>query len=187
MPCLAVHLAIAKKYLEKHPNEDKNEFILGSIAPDILNIDISDKINGVFTDKNSRHFGRNYETTNIVEYMKNKVDFNLFLKQNELDTSFKRAYYIHLLADYYFFGEYIKDEQLSIYPLNEVIKIGYNDYDLITPYLIKKYELEIPDSIKNLLSNKGEGEIKLLKLDLIDSFIEDMSNMNIFEEIKKVN
>ena len=34
MPCLAIHLAVAKKYLEKH-SEDSEEFILGTIAPDI--------------------------------------------------------------------------------------------------------------------------------------------------------
>ena len=35
MPCLAINLAIAKKYLENHPDENREDFILGTIAPDI--------------------------------------------------------------------------------------------------------------------------------------------------------
>ena len=34
MPALTIHLTIAKKYLENHPEEDKESFISGSIAPD---------------------------------------------------------------------------------------------------------------------------------------------------------
>ena len=74
MPCLAMHLAVAKKYLEKHPEENKEEFILGTIAPDINMPDINKYIKGVTDDKNSHHFGLNFKTDNIIEYMKKKVE-----------------------------------------------------------------------------------------------------------------
>ena len=186
MPCLAIHLAVAKKYLEKHNDENKEDFISGTIAPDINFPNINKYINGVSDDKNSHHFGLNYKTDNIIEYMKKKVDFNLFFEQNDINTSFLRAYFLHLLCDYYFFGEYISDEKLVNLSFDEAVKIGYNDYDLITPKLISKYGLEIPDQIKSIISRKGEGEIKILKEDIIDTFIDTMSNLDLYEEKKKV-
>ena len=186
MPCLAIHLAVAKKYLEKHNDENKEDFISGTIAPDINFPNINKYINGVSDDKNSHHFGLNYKTDNIIEYMKKKVDFNLFFEQNDINTSFLRAYFLHLLCDYYFFGEYISDEKLVNLSFDEAVEIGYNDYDLITPKLISKYGLEIPDQIKSIISRKGEGEIKILKEDIIDTFIDTMSNLDLYEEKKKV-
>ena len=99
MPCLAVHLAVAKKYLEKHPEENKDDFILGTIAPDINMPNIEKYINGVSEDKNSHHFGLNFKTDDLIEYMKKKVDFNLFFQNNDINTSFLRAYFLHLICD----------------------------------------------------------------------------------------
>ncbi|MBQ9013288.1 MAG: hypothetical protein IJ094_07025 [Bacilli bacterium] len=190
MPCLAIHLAVAKKYLEKHNDENKEDFISGTIAPDIDFPNINKYINGVSDDKNSHHFGLNYKTNNIIEYMKKKVDFNLFFSQNDINSSFLRAYFLHLLCDYYFFGEYISDKKLSNLSFDEAVKIGYNDYDLITPKLISKYNLIIPDQIKSIISRKGIGEIKILKEDTVDEFIDNMSKIDLFkakQEVIKTN
>ena len=72
MPCLVMHLAIAKNYLKDHPEEKYDEFILGTIAPDIDMDDIRNYINGVTRDKNSHHFGENYQTVDAIEYMQRK-------------------------------------------------------------------------------------------------------------------
>ena len=187
MPCLAIHLAVAKKYLDKHPEENKDEFILGSISPDIEMDNLNDYLNGEFTDKNSRHFGKNFVTDNLIEYLKKKVDFKLFFEKNNLDTSFRRAYYLHLLCDYYFFGEYIKDEQLSHYTYEEAVKLGYNDYDLITPILIKKYNLEVPEQIEDIINKKGKGTFTIFNESTVDKFIEEMSNLNLDKEKEKAS
>ena len=187
MPCLAIHLAVAKKYLDSHLEENKDDFILGTIAPDINMPNINEYINGVNEDKNSHHFGLNYKTDNLIEYMKKKVDFNLFFQSNDINTSFLRAYFLHLLCDYYFFGEYVTDERLSNLSFMDAVKIGFNDYDLITPKLISKYNLEIPDQIKDIISGKGEGEIKLLNEDMVDRFIDEMSSIDLDEEKNKLN
>ncbi len=186
MPCLAIHLAVAKKYLEKHPEEDKEDFILGTIAPDINMPDINKYINGVKEDKNSHHFGLNYKTENIIEYMKKKVDFNLFFKYNNINTSFLRAYFLHLLCDYYFFGEYINDERLIGLSFKDAIKIGFNDYNLITPILILKYELDVPEQIKSIIMDKGQGKMKLLNENLVYKFIDEMADVDLLKEKNRV-
>ncbi len=186
MPCLAIHLAVAKKYLKRHPEEIKEDFILGTIAPDIDIPNINKYIIGVSDDKNSHHFGSNYKTDNIIEYMKKKVDFNMFFKDNDINTSFLRAYFLHLLCDYAFFGEYVSDERLTKLPFMDVVKIGYNDYDLITPKLISKYNLEIPEQVKDILSRKGSGNIELLDETTVDRFIDEMSSLDLEEEKNRV-
>lgn len=186
MPCLAIHLAVAKKYLEKHKDENYDEFVLGTIAPDINMPDINKYINGVSEDKNSHHFGTNYKTESLIEYMKKKVDFNLFFNSNDINTSFLRAYFLHLLCDYYFFGEYISNKKLEGLSFMDAVKIGFNDYDLITPYLIKKYNLDIPERIKDIIVRKGEGKIQLLDETTVDKFIEEMANVDLHEEKEKM-
>ena len=185
MPCLAIHLAVAKKYLEKHPNENKDDFILGTITPDIDYPTIDKYINGVSSDKNSHHFGYNYETTDLIQYMKKKVDFGLFFEQNDINTTFLRAYFLHLLCDYYFFGEYITDDRINDLSFIDAVKIGFNDYNIITPKLIRKYDLIIPDEIKDIISNPGIGDIKLLNESTVDRFIDDMANLDLENERSK--
>ena len=186
MPCLAIHLAVAKKYLENHGEENKEDFILGTIAPDINMPNISNYINGVSDDKNSHHFGLNFKTDNLIEYMKKKVDFNLFFASNDINTSFLRAYFLHLVCDYYFFGEYINSEKLSGLSFMDAVKIGFNDYNLLTPKLIAKYDLEVPETIKDIISGKGEGEIQVLDEKTVDQFISEMANLDLNLEKEKL-
>ncbi len=186
MPCLAIHLAVAKKYLEKHPEENKDEFILGTIAPDINLPDIGKLIKGVSEDKNSYHFGLNFKANNIIEYMKKKVDFSLFFQSNDINTSFLRAYFLHLICDYRFFGEYIEDKRLIDLSFDEAIKIGYNDYNLITPKIISKYKLDIPEQIIEIISGKGEGKMELLDENLVYKFIDEMADLDLYNEKNKI-
>lgn len=186
MPCLAIHLAVAKKYLEKHQDENKDEFELGSIAPDIDMININEYINGVDSDKNSHHFGENYNTTDAIEYMKKKVNFNKFIKNNDLSTSFLRGYFLHLICDFLFFGEYITKDNIIGYSQEEIKKKGYEDYNRITPVLIKKYDLIVPDMIKDMISGHSEGQLELLSLEQVYKFIDDMSNIDIYEFYKSM-
>ena len=187
MPCISVHLAVCKKYLENHPEENHDEFIKGSIAADFTEDEISvkDYLNLTSDDKNARHFGQTNQATNVIDYMKKKVDLGLFLRNNELTNSFMRAYFLHLLCDYYFFGDYIYSDELNVYPLKEAIMMGYNDYCLITPILIEKYGLEVPDVARKYTDIKGNGEIKFLKVELVDKFIEDMAALDLEAEKAK--
>ena len=187
MPCVSIHLAVAKKYLENHPEENTTDFVMGSIAADFSEDEISvkDYITLTSDDKNARHFGLTNQANNIIDYMKKKVDLGLFLKNNEINNSFMRAYFLHLLCDYYFFGDYIYDDKLSKYPLKDAVMMGYNDYSLITPILIEKYNLDVPEVARKYTDLKGTGEISFLKVDLVDKFISDMASLDLEEEKEK--
>lgn len=186
MPCLSIHLAVAKEYLKNHKDENEEEFILGTIAPDIDLPNIGKYINGVNEGKSSQHFGKNLDTSSLVSYSKSKVDFNEFFKFNDITSSFLRAYFLHLICDYYFFGEYIPKDILENYSLQDAVKIGYNDYDLITPILVRKYDLTIPYEVKDFFLRQGVGEIRLLHEELVDRFIKEMSSKNLEDEKKNL-
>ena len=114
--------------------------------------------------------------------MKKKVDFNLFFQSNNINTSFLRAYFLHLICDHCFLGGYIKNKRVEELPLNEAIKIGINDYNLITPIIISKYDLEVPNEIKDIISGEGIGNLEILNEDIVYQFIDDMANLNLEDE-----
>jgi len=182
MPCIAIHLAVAKKYLEKHPEENYNDFINGTLAPDLSVTNIYKYIKIKNDDKESRHFSVPSKLNNVFDYMRRKVDFKEFFKDNDINTSFLRAYFLHLLCDYYFFHDHSLNEELAKLSLEESIVLGYNDYDLITPVLIKKYDLEIPLIAKDIMTRTGHGELLFLNLQDVYQFIDEMSNVDLLKE-----
>lgn len=179
MPCLAIHLAVAKEYLNKHPEENEQEFILGTIAPDIEIVNIEKHIKGAASDKNSRHFGENYEITNAMEYIKKKVNIRKFLDNNHLNTSFSRAYFLHLICDKLFFKEYVNYKNIECMSKEDIITKGYADYNRITPIIVKKYDLEVPELIKEIISGHSDGELELINKDGVYKFIEEMASLDI--------
>ena len=57
---------------------------------------------------------------------------------------------------------------------------------MITPILISKYDLEIPEEIRSIVIGKGEGHIKLLDENLVYRFIDEMADVNLEEEKNKL-
>lgn len=166
MPALTIHLAIAKKYLENHPEEDKESFISGSIAPDFG------------YDKISNHYGKEFDKiTCLEEYVSSMVDYDEYLKYNKLDTSYNRGFFLHLLTDYIFYYDFLNNNHIKGLNLNEIIKIGSKDFNSIASYIIKKYGLEIPDIAKDIIEYSNDKP-KILTKEDIASFIEFMANIN---------
>ena len=106
MPSYIIHLAVAKKYLENH-KEDEKEFYKGVIAPDLL-------------DKKVSHFGE-YSST---------PDLNRYYNDVGLDTSFNRGYFLHLVTDYLFYNKFLESFSPEIYEdydkINESLVRKYN-------------------------------------------------------------
>lgn len=157
MPGYVIHLAVAEKYLKKHKckNEDYNEFIEGVIYPDSTKI------------KSETHYGEKSSESNIYE----------FLKEHELNNSFERGYFLHLLTDYLFYNRYI--DTIS----NEI----YSDYDILNDKLIEKYNVKLPDKVKHTVSSK-DGCLVILSMEIIDKLIDDISNYDLEElalDVKK--
>lgn len=151
MPGYVIHLSVAEEYLKKHKDvkEDYNQFIEGVIFPDSVK------------DKSLTHYGEKSSKSNLVE----------FLKENKLDNSFRRGYFLHLLTDYLFYNKYI--DTMS----NDM----YNDYDLLNNMLIKKYNVVLPEKIKKFVFFKSNEDLKILSPSLVEKLISEISDFNLYD------
>ena len=125
--------------------------------------DYNEFINGVIfpdsiKDKLLTHYGEKSSVSNLYE----------FLKANKLENSFKRGYFLHLLTDYLFYNKYI----------DRMSKDMYNDYDILNKILIEKYDVRLPESVKDTVFFK-DGQLVILSLELITKMIDDISNMDL--------
>lgn len=162
MPGYVVHIAIAQEYLKKHNMKYSKDFIMGSVAPDFT------------SDKSKTHYGKSPAYTNLKN----------FLLKNNIDTDYKKGFFLHLVTDYLFYNKYItKVEKPQI----------YNDYDYTNKEIIEKYNVILPEEVKDKVFFK-EGEAKILTLDLAYKVIEEISSLDletiskeVIEEDKKWN
>ena len=156
MPGYVIHLAVAEEYLKKHKekHEEYDEFINGVIFPDSIK------------DKLTTHYGEKSSVSNLYE----------FLKENKIESSFKRGHFLHLLTDYLFYNRYI----------DRMSKDMYNDYDILNKVLIEKYDVKLPKSVKESVFFK-EGKLVILSLELITKMIDDISDLDLDDVEKEVN
>ena len=155
MPGYVIHLAVAEEYLKKHKHkkEEYNEFINGVIFPDSIK------------DKQKTHYGEKSSLSNLYE----------FLKENKLESSFKRGYFLHLLTDYLFYNKYI----------DRMSSAMYNDYDILNKILIEMYEVKLPECVKSSVLFK-EGDLVILSLELVERMISDISDIDLDKLEKEI-
>ena len=174
MPGYVIHIATAKKYIEKHKTEIKNEeeFIKGVIAPDM-----NEKLDGPSEDKSKTHYGKwgKYEVTTYIDK---------FLNDTSIDMSkdFWKGYFLHLLADHYFYNKYFKEEHQEMIKNNDRF---YYDYDCLNKELIEEYKIEVLDNIKEFM-NFFDAEPKYLKKSKLVDFINQIANMDIEEKVETI-
>lgn len=116
------------------------------------------------TDKSKSHYGKSPAYTNLRNY----------LKDNTIDTDFKQGYFLHLVTDYLFYNYY----------LDEIKKPQiYDDYDITNAPLIEKYNVNLPEKVKDKVFFK-DGDPQLLTLPLAFKVIDEVSTLTL-EKIEK--
>lgn len=150
-----IHIATAQEYLKKNNiKEGTDEFINGVIAPDLTKV------------KSETHYGEKPSKTNIKK----------FLMSNNINTSYQKGFFLHLITDYLFYNKY-----LDYYTKEQL----HHEYDLLNDYLIEKYNVEIPEQVKNQVYSE-QGVPKILTKQLVEKVIEEVSNINLEQVIKEV-
>ena len=167
MACLAMHLAIANRYLNKHPNENVDDFIKGTLAPDLAD------------NKIDSHFGETKKPTSIREMLEYKMNIVDAAKVNLLDSSFSRAEFLHLITDDIFY-RFVYSKELENCTPAQIKQAMYDDFDFVTSYIVNKYKIELPDQIKSLVNVK-EGKSQFFTKKDIDSFIEVISCIDLMD------
>ena len=170
MPSLLIHLAIAKRYTELHPNEISNmkDFEKGSIAPDL-----SDDFSRILSEmeKATSHY-RIRPDDDAVDFNKFKNDKNV-----DLTNDYWKGYCLHLITDHLFYKSVFEQEYQQ--SLKDEIYL-YDDYEVLASQIIKDYHPTLnaeytTDIIKRCLSTK-DGECKYLNYTKLHEFIEKVSD-----------
>lgn len=174
-----MHIAISKEIKEKF--SFGNEFILGTVLPDLYKI--------LLKNRELTHFEKKYGKESLPDIEKFCNDYKN--KKSEIVY----GYLAHLIQDKIWFKEYhnkkyveeietgkyykyIKDG--TIHKEKEYLKDIYTDYTIISTYLTDKYSLnreEINERLKRcVLENKNILEKEEL-INLIDTKIIDYSSI----------
>lgn len=143
-----IHLAVAEEYKKNYPEDIENfdEFIEGIIYPDSV------------VDKSITHYG----------VKSSKVNLKSYLEQNNIDSSYNKGYFLHLVTDYLFYNKF----------LDYFSKDIYNDYDILNKQLIELFNVTIPNSVQDKVFYK-EGKTKLLELNDTIEFIKNTSKIRL--------
>lgn len=143
MPGYLIHLSIAQNYINSNAIKDEQSFIRGTIIPDLL------KKQGI-----DSHFGSS-----------KSPDFNMFFKQYPNQNDFEQGYFIHLITDYFFYKNIVRDWSKDI----------YKDYNILSSYLINKYKITIPKELWEVVKF-DVGTLKVLSISGVDNFIQAISS-----------
>lgn len=187
MPSFNIHLAVAKRYIEKH-NDIKNtlDFYKGTIAPDLTD------------NKNNTHYTapRKDSDTMSIQLIK-KVVLKKYLEKNDILTDYDKGVFLHLIADKIFFTEFFTKDYIDSFIGRKFLDNLYYSYDISNKYLEDKYKISMYDVldnetinnyIKNCINKNDDNKINVLSLDRLDDFIENVSNINLEDyKIKVLN
>lgn len=147
-----IHLAIGQEYLKKHPEiKNKEEFLEGIIYPDLVQ------------DKSTTHFGIDARRTSLQR----------FLRAKSINTPRDLGHFLHLVTDYYFYNQYLKDVNWE-----EVGNKLYNDYDVLNEHLIKQYNIIVPANVRECVKFKS-GDLNYLTTSGITDFIKRISSLDL--------
>ena len=117
----------------------------------------------------------------MLEY---KMDIVKVAQNYTLDTSKKRAEFLHLICDDIFY-RFVYHEGLEKWPPQQVKQAMYDDYDFVTAYILKKYNFQLPENLKHLASER-EGKSEFFSPKAIDRFVDVLSGVNLEKAQKEI-
>ncbi len=165
MASAIIHLAVAKTLEQYLKIENKRDYYLGSIAPDI-----------------SKQIGENKQRSHFLINTRDDIpNMELFTSKypNFKDNSFDLGYYIHLYTDRLWFsrfmplvtnGNYIKllDGTVIFSAPTEIQGLIYQDYTNLNVQLLDEYKMDLSLFYEDFIKPKTTiTEIPVDKLNLL--------------------
>ena len=176
MPGIIIHLAAANEYLKNNPNEDSAEFLKGAIAPDYM------------PDPDKAHHSSQYIYDGALPYLFGKVNLKESIPDFDINTSFGKGYFYHLITDYVFYRSLLdKDADINFGNMSydELRDMLYHDYAATNNYIKNQYNVVVP-KIAEKYDVKESVDLKILRLDEICKMIRDLSSLDLNEYLKNL-
>ena len=176
MACATIHLAIAKKYLNKHEELNYEKVIAGTLYPDAAE------------DNDKSHYTVINRGNDNISHVRGKVNLYAFLNEHKYLDDFELGWFLHLVTDYLFFEECFTEEYLLNNSYKDFCKDLYFAYVHLNLYLSKKYDITEND-YKNYPSEYYPGKKYqdcILPKEMIDEFINRVSNIDLDKYIEKI-
>jgi len=166
MASYSMHLAIVKLYLKSHPEENEEEFIKGTLEPDMV----------PSSEKGRTHYGKHAAWANPAKYLQENG--------RSIENSYKRGYFLHLVTDYLFYHYLIDiDELIARLGLDEWINSQRNDFSILEGEIVDKYQIQdwvdkLPEILKKAMQ-RSEGELIVFERESLFIFFEDIANIDL--------
>ena len=139
MASLMIHQIVGEEYCKRNKVDSEYLFLNGNLMPDLTE------------DKKSTHFSVRCRNRTYTESIMNKVNLQAFCEQVDIDSSFYKGVFLHLITDQVFFYKYLlnnsKYREIEFEDQLYIQSIIYRDYHRNNLYLMKKY----PDTILSML------------------------------------
>ncbi len=185
MASFHIHLAISNRFAEKNKITDTTAFFRGTMDPDITE------------NKDVSHYTGSKNRSNLSEYLKQKVCLYEYLKQNDIDSDYQKAVFLHLITDYLFYNHFLDKEYIRKTPYQNYIRDLYFSYNEVSAYLINKYNLDFKEYNKKISenidfyrkkrnANNFKQCINIIPYDKLDIFIEEVASIDIDKYKNKI-
>ncbi len=180
MASLILHEIIGELYCEKNGISDRENFLSGNIAPDILP-----------TDKNANHYTSDHNYSIYLDAIKGRVNLTRFCKEDNIDTIYRKGYFLHLVTDYIFYERLIisniRFADFIVSPYFPSAQKMYKDYERVAYYVCSNYPNIDISKLPSFATPILEEPMLLFTNDEISKFIEICSSINIEELFKQIS
>jgi len=176
MACSTIHLAIAKKYLQKHKELNYERVLAGTLYPDAVK------------DNDKSHYTSINRGSDNVSHVRGKVNLYAFLKEHRSLDDFELGWFLHLITDYLFFEECFSEEYLLSNSYEDFCKDLYFAYDHLNLYVSEKYNITKND-YKDYPSEYYIGSLYedcILSKETVDTFISKVASIDLDKYIKMI-
>lgn len=165
MASVIIHIAIAKKVLNELKVDDRKDYYLGSIAPDI-----------------SKHIKQPRYISHFITHIgQSSPDIDYFVSKypNFKNNSFDLGYFTHLYTDKRWFDDFLPnivqncslkllDGTIVTFGEKELLEILYNDYTNLNISVIEDYDLDLSLFYEDFkIPNTKLKEIPVDKLNIL--------------------
>ena len=174
MPGITIHLAAANEYLKKHPEENAEVFLVGSVAPDCVpRHDVT------------HHSSPHYSEKDALTFLVGKVNLGECLSDFDINTSYGRGYFFHLLTDDEFYRNTLgKDkDRFSQISYEELEKQLENDYNVTSCFLKNRYDVVYPSIVAQYDVNTS-GAPEVLDVEGYCDFIDRIASVDLMGEYR---